>query len=190
MNKTDQELITGYLSGDDDALSFLVHRHARSLYNFAFRIAQNEADAEDIAQEAFFKAWKNLEKFRTGENFTAWIFQIARNTAYDLLRKRRSVALSRFENSEGDNALLDTLQDEEETSFETLVRTENETLIQNALQKLPPLYREVLILRYYNEFTFDEIGRVLSKPLDTVKSQHRRALIILRRSINAPKHPL
>jgi len=187
MEKSDSQLISEYLSGDDDALSFLVHRHTKSIYNFAFRISRNNDDAEDIVQESFYKAWKNLKNFRPGENFTAWLFRITKNTAFDLLRKRRSTALSLFENESGDNVLLETLKDTEPLPFELLAKKEDEKTIALILEKIPPIYREVLVLRYYHEFTFDEIGNVLGKPLDTVKSQHRRALILLRKMLNAPK---
>jgi RNA polymerase sigma-70 factor (ECF subfamily) len=99
------------------------------------------------------------------------------------------VAISRFENEDGDNILLDTLHDTEPLPFEQLALAEDKKHTEKLLEKLSPLYREVLILRYYHEFTFEEIGRVLEKPLDTVKSQHRRALILLRKLLNAPKQP-
>jgi len=84
MDETDQQLIESYFDGDEAALAVLVNRYLKPVYNFAFRLTGNQADAEDVSQETFLKAWKNIKKFRADENFKAWILKIARNTAYDL----------------------------------------------------------------------------------------------------------
>jgi RNA polymerase sigma-70 factor (ECF subfamily) len=136
-------------------------------------------------QETFFKVWKNLKKFRQGENFKTWIFTIARNTAIDFLRKRKEYVFSDFENAEGGNYVADTLTDPEPLPDALVETLEREKLLEELLSKISPQYREVLMLRYHEDLTFEEIGKVLDKPLDTVKSQHRRALIELRKIIKS-----
>jgi len=179
MERDDRQLIADTLNGNDDAFAFLVHRHLSAVYNFAYRFGGRE-EADDIAQETFFKIWKNLKKFRPEENFKTWMFQIARNTTIDHMRKKRDITFSKFENEEGENFLEETLADTEPLADEIFARAEKEKHMEKMFAELPPLYREVLILHYQNNFTFEEIGQILKKPLHTVKSQHRRALILLR----------
>lgn len=183
MDKTDSELITGYLSGDEKSFDVLMNRHMKAVYNFVYRLAPKNVDVDDIVSETFFKVWKNLKKFRLGENFTTWLFTIARNTAYDKMRKKTAFAFSDFDNADGENFFTDTLADTEPLAPEIFERAENEKIVGKLLERISPDYREVLLLRYVNEFTFEDIGKILKKPLHTVKSQHRRALIILRKTL-------
>lgn len=181
MNRDDQQLITDYLEGDETALSFLVDRYLKDVYSFACHLTGNAAVAEDIAQESFVKVWKNIRKFRQGSNFKTWIFTITRNTAIDWLRKQKDIALSTFENIEGQNVLLETVADSNPLPDELLVRAENIAYVSSLLAQLDTKYSEVLTLRYSSNMTFEEIGVALSRPLHTIKSQHRRALVMLRR---------
>lgn len=185
MCRDDQQLIVDYLEGDETALSFLVDRYLKDVYGFACHLTGNIAAAEDIAQESFIKAWKNIRKFRQGSNFKTWIFTITRNTAIDWLRMQKEVALSSFENAVGQNVLLETVADSGLLPDELLARAEDTAYITELLEQLNPKYREVLTLRYSNEMTFEEIGKALRRPLHTVKSQHRRALVSLRRLLEA-----
>jgi len=183
MYKTDSELIADYLSGNEPSFEILMNRHMKAVYNFVYRLVPKNVDVDDIVSETFFKVWKNLKKFRSGENFNTWLFTIARNTAYDKLRKHNDLIFSDFNNSDGENFIEDTLADTEPLAPEILERAENEKTVQSLLERISPIYREVLILHYVNEFTFDDIGKILGKPIDTVKSQHRRALILLRKML-------
>jgi RNA polymerase sigma-70 factor (ECF subfamily) len=187
MEKTDQQLISDYLSGDENALSEIIGRYLKPIFSFIYRLTSNPQDAQDITQETFIKAWRNLKKYKTGESFRTWIFTIAHNTAIDWLRKKRNLVFSDFENSKGENFLEENIADTSLLPDEIIIQNENKQLIEDALSKLPPTYKEVIILHYMNELTFDEIGQVLKKPLNTVKSQHRRALLALKNILNAPK---
>lgn len=186
MEQSDHELVTIYLQGDDAALPTLVARHLKPVLNFVYRLVGNRADAEDITQETFFKAWKNLKKYHNDKSFKTWIYTIAHNTAIDALRKRKEVVFSQFETEDG-NALVDTLPDPEPLPNELFARIGDAENIDRVLKELPSAAREVVILRYHEDLTFDEIGRILDKPLHTVKSQHRRALIALKKLLDAPK---
>ena len=171
----------------NDDFSNIVNIHLKPVYNFIYRLVGSAKDAEDIAQETFFKAWKSIKTYRPDENFKTWIFTIARNTAIDFMRKKKNLVFSDFENAEGDNALLDTLADPKHSAEKITAKIENKKLAEKILNKLSPVYREILLLKYVQDLTFDEIGKVLKKPLHTVKSQHRRAMLFIKKTFDAPK---
>jgi RNA polymerase sigma-70 factor (ECF subfamily) len=185
MERTDQELLRKHIDGDDEALPLLIRRYLKPVYNFTYRLSNNAADAEDITQETFVKVWRHAEKFHPDENFKTWIFTIAHRSAVDLLRKKKQLVFSDFANEDGESNFVDTLRDTEPLADELFKKAEEKALIESALTKLSVTYREVLMLYYTEELTFDEIGKVLGKPLNTVKSQHRRALLALRKLLDA-----
>ena len=185
MKRSDEELIAAYVEGDERALSTLLSRYLGDVSRFAYSLTHDSALAEDVAQEAFVKAWKHMRGFAPGGNFRAWLFTIARNTALDALRKRRDIALSTFDTETGGNMVLDTVADSAPLPDELLARAEDARYVAGLLGALSPAYREVLMLRAESNMTFEEIGRMLGRPLHTVKSQYRRAVAALQRVARA-----
>ena len=181
MIRTDEQLISDYLEGDEIALSVLVDRYLSDLCSFAYALTRDIQSAEDIAQEAFVKAWKNMRTFVPGNSFRGWLFGIARNTALDLLRKRKDIAFSAFETRDGNNALLETVADTQPLPDELFVQAEDARYVTVLLEQINPQYREILSLRHTSNMTFAEIGQVVGRPLHTVKSQYRRAIAALQR---------
>jgi RNA polymerase sigma-70 factor (ECF subfamily) len=181
---TDEELVAEYLGGDSQAFTSIVNRFMKPVYNFVYRLCGNEKDAEEIVQESFVKLWKNIKKFRRGEKFKTWFYTIARNTAIDYLRKKKHIVFSAFDNEDGGNVLEDTLVSEEPGAIELFESSENKIFLEGLLEGLPTHYREVLFLYYNEDLNLEEISQVLNKPLNTVKSQHRRALMHLRNKVD------
>jgi RNA polymerase sigma-70 factor (ECF subfamily) len=179
METEDKKLIEEYLNGDNGALASLVERNLKLVYRFAFRLARDAHDAEDITQETFVKLWKSLQKFDSDKNFKTWLLSIAHNTAVDVLRKRRGFVFSDFDLPDGGNSIVDTLVDTAPLPPEIFIRAEDKKVLDSALGGLAPQYREVLNLHHEEELTFNEIGIILNKPLNTVKSQYRRAILAL-----------
>ncbi len=180
MERTDDELITLHRSGDPEAFRTLVERYLDAIYAFARRMTGSPNEADDIAQETFVKIWKTLDRYRLTGTFRAWVFAVARNTAIDHLRKKKSAVFSDFENAEGKNTLTETLADPETLPETLLDRAEDKKLLDGALGELPEIDRQIMTLHYSEDMTFEAIGRALKKPLNTVKSRHRRALEKLR----------
>ena len=187
---SDEEIIYLYKNGDEEAFKKLIDRYTAPLYNFAARTAGRN-DAPDIVQEVFVKVWKHIHRFdATRASFKTWIFTIAKNTATDFLRKKKSLLFSDLNNPTrsdlvNDNFFEENIPDENLLPDLALQKLEDNKFLNKTMEKLRPIYQEILALHYQEEMTFEEIGKILAKPLNTVKSQHRRALLEMRRMLNA-----
>jgi len=184
--KTDVIIIKEYLEGNEAALETLIARYLKPVYGFAYRYAQNASDAEDITQEVFVRVWKNIKKFDENRNFKTWIFSIAKHAALDLLKKKRAFSFSQFETHDGENPLLETLADPLPLQDELSVQKSITEVVERAIQQLSPRYRAVVISHFRDQFTFREIAESLNESLNTTKSRYRRALAILKKSMQKP----
>lgn len=180
MNVSDQKLVLNYFNGDLESLEILIRRYLKPIYSFAYRYIGNEQDAEDVTQVVFVKVWRNLKKFDREKSFKTWIFSIAKNSCIDFLRKKKTISFSVFENEKGENGLTDALTDPHPLPQELLEKADMAQMLTSVMDNLSPKYRMVLFLRYNDHFTFREIAEALNEPLHTVKSRHRRALVILK----------
>ena len=179
MKESDAEIVAMVIEGADGAFEELVHRYTTLIYNFAYRLTSSTDFAEDITQDTFIKVWKNINKYNQSYSFKAWIFTIARNTTTDLLRKKKSILFSNLDN-EDSSPFESTIADDAELPSEALMKLEDSEYLNSVLKKLPLNYQSVILLRYQNDMTFEEIGEVMNKPLNTVKSWHRRGILKLR----------
>jgi len=181
---SDQKLIADYLAGDEKSLEILIHRYLKPIYSFVYRYVGDEQEAEDITQDVFLKAWRNLKKFDQKKKFKTWIFSIAKNTSIDFLRKKRTIPFSDFENEKGENIFAGTLADKNPLPDELFRRAGIAEIISAAINQLAPKYQIVLSARYHSQSTFREIAENLNEPLHTVKSRYRRALVMLRKLLS------
>ncbi|MFI5260663.1 MAG: RNA polymerase sigma factor [Candidatus Paceibacteria bacterium] len=178
MEKTDAELIADYLAGDESAFASLLNRHLQSVYSFAFRSARD--DAADIAQETFLKAWKHLSAYDPEQaQFKTWLMRIARNTVIDHLRRKKAIVFSSLEDEQGDNLAL-LIPDAELLPDEVVARVHDSRELNEALEQLSPLQKEVILLHYMDHMTFEEISEVLAESPNTVRSRARRGLLQLK----------
>ena len=178
MEKEDNDLIKEYLNGDEGAFRELVNKYTGTIFNFSARFVGVEY-ANDITQDVFIKIWKNIKKYDEKKaNFKTWLFTITRNTTTDYLRKKKTINFSTLDSEE--ERYEDNIEYEFILPDEILIKLEDKELLNKLLDKLPGNYKEVLILYYQEDLTFKEIGGILNKPLNTVKSYHHRALTSLR----------
>ena len=192
----DAELVAAAKDGDDAAIEALVKKYLPPALRLATRLAGDAALAEDIAQEAFVKAWRNLGKYDVAKPFAPWMLAITRNAALDALRKRRAVPFSALspEGGEDDLDFAGTLASEEPLPEEVFARAESDRTVAAALARLPERDRAVLTLRYEDGLSFEDIASVMKAPMNTVKSWHRRAQARLRALLipgdnpDAPRH--
>ncbi|MBU0611946.1 sigma-70 family RNA polymerase sigma factor [Patescibacteria group bacterium] len=180
--KTDEEIVSLYKTGNKKIFKELVDRYTPPLYNFSARLIGKD-NAPDMVQEVFIKVWKNISNFNPSKaSLKTWIFAIAKNSITDFLRKRKCLNFSDLEYEE-DPVFSENIVDENILPDEALQRLQNSSLLDKLLNQLPPQYKTVLILHYQEEMTFNEIGKILEKPLNTVKSYHHRAILELRKTI-------
>lgn len=188
METTDEELVVAYLAGQEDVFPVLMDRYLRSLYGFVFQLVRSDSAAEDIVQETFIKTWKNLSRFDVKKSFKTWVFAIAKNTAYDYLKKKKTLPFSTFLNEAGESVLEnisdgsihpEIILDQEATAHD----------LDKKLQMLTPAYRTLLDLHYKRGFSLHEISDILQVPYNTVKSRHKRALESLRRAFTHDASP-
>ncbi len=190
MEKTDQQIITEYLAGTEKAFPELLQKYLKPVYNFIQRLTGDRAMGDDIAQETFVKVWKNIRKYNPDYSFKTWLYTIAHRTTLDWLKKRKNPAFSDFEDENGENTFTESLADDLPLPDQLFTQKENVTMLEKAFEQITPTYREILTLHYHEELSFIEISEIIDRPLETVRSQHRRGLLALQKILlqqDAPK---
>jgi RNA polymerase sigma-70 factor (ECF subfamily) len=151
----------------------------------ALSLLQNEADAEDAAQEAFLKAFRNLAKFRGESKFGTWLVSITLNEARSRLRSKKNIKMESLDETpdEQGNVSPALLRDWREIPSEALERKEVRLLLQQAISDLPPIYREVFLLRDVEELSVSESAETLSISIASVKVRLHRARMMLQKKL-------
>ena len=184
--QSDEELVGAFLAGDEESFALLVERYLSFVYKFVYRYLRNIDDTNDVTQETFIKAWKYLRKFDTKKKFTTWILTIAKNTALDFIKRKKPMLFSKIEEGDGDlDAFLAPYLEAPDLPADIIERKHIKADLEAALQEITPGYRAVLSLRYNEHLKFREIADVLQEPIDTVKSKHRRGLVLLRKALGS-----
>lgn len=166
-------LIEKAKKGDKAAFEELVRLHEQNVYNLALKLLKNREDALDAAQEAFIKAWINIDSFRGDSKFSVWIYRLTYNTCLDALRKMKKGEIISL-TSEDDEAEKD-IPDETPTPEEEVLRQETRRSVRRAVEELPEEYRRILVMREFTEMTYAEISSVTGLNEGTVKSRLSRA---------------
>ena len=164
-------------SGDQKAYAQLMDRYRDSIYFMLLKMVNNRDDADDLTIEAFGKAFNKLHQYTPNYAFSTWLFKIASNNCIDFIRKKKKNLLSLdkpFENGDGGEMTMDvpsgTLDPEE-----TYIKEQKKLLMHGVVEKLKPRYRTLVELRYFKEYSYEEIAQELDLPLGTVKAQLFRA---------------
>ncbi|UII20085.1 RNA polymerase sigma factor [Fulvivirga ligni] len=163
--------------GDEQAFAMLMERYKRPVYHMILKMVRNVDDAEDLTIEAFAKAFKNLHRFKKDYTFSTWLFRIATNNAIDFIRKKKLETMSldtSFTDDNGEAVHID-VEDNNLNPQEVAIKSQKIELIQMFVTKLPAKYQKLVRLRYFKEFSYEEIAQELDAPLGTVKAQLHRA---------------
>ena len=173
--KQDYELVQKALQGDEKAFARLLNRYKDAIYFMLLKMVNNRSDAEDLTLEAFGKAFKSLHQYSPTYAFSTWLFKIASNNCIDFLRKKKGVYVSIENKEDSENADPIRLKSKEPNPEERLIRQQKAILLRNVVRKLKPRYQTLVELRYFREFSYEEIAKELDLPLGTVKAQLFRA---------------
>jgi RNA polymerase sigma-70 factor (ECF subfamily) len=186
MDKADKDAIREVLAGDRDAYRILVDSHYQFVFRIAFRITADESDAEEVAQEAFLRAYNKLATFRQDASFSTWVNRIAMNTAINLV-ERRSRDLGRTADRIGESS--DTNDGTTQVAASgagpdrLLLDREAATLRESAMAALTPMERTAFTLRHMEDMPISEIAAALNVPANSAKQAVFRAVSKLRQSL-------
>jgi len=179
-------LVESALAGNEKAFAKLMSRYKDAIYFMLLKMVNNKSDAEDLTLEAFGKAFKNLQQYSPNFAFSTWLFKIATNNCIDFLRKRRGVYISIENNQDnGDNDSPVRLRSADPDPEEKMIRIQKAVLRRRIVHRLKPRYRILGELRYFREFSYEEIAKELNFPLGTVKAQLFRAREMLFKMIES-----
>lgn len=189
--KYDYELVKRALDNEQQAYAKLMERYRDSIYFLVLKMVNNRDDADDLTIEAFGKAFKRLHQYTPQFAFSTWLFKIASNNCIDFIRKKRIKALSLdqgFTNEDGESMAF-SVRDEELDPEEAMEKKQRVMKMRDVVQQLKPRYRELVELRYFKEYSYEEIAEELDLPLGTVKAQLFRAReFLLNMMKNAKDH--
>jgi RNA polymerase sigma-70 factor (ECF subfamily) len=194
----ESELILKCKNGNVEAFEELVLKYQRQIYTVAYRFMGNHEDASDLAQEAFIKAYKSIDRFRGESSLKTWLYHIVANVCRDELRKRKKGQVLSLDAPISTEEGEITRQTEDWTYAPDLIYESKEAqyFIQEAINQLTPEYKEVIILREIQGFSYEEIAQHLGCSLGTIKSRLNRArkamrdLLIKRRELFVDQYRL
>ena len=183
--RTEAEMIAAILAGKTEFYHELIRPYERGVYLMAMSYMKNEADAEDVAQEAFVKAFRNLASFRAESKFSTWLISITLNEAKSRLRRRAVVRMDSLDappdKDHGVSPAL--LRDWREIPSEAVERGEIRRLLQEAVARLPDIYRQVFLLRDVEEMNINETAEALNISIPSVKVRLHRARMMLQKQL-------
>jgi len=184
---SDGEIAVRALDGSETAARELVRRYERPVFNLIERLVQDRPVAEELAQDAFLKVFRSLHTFDPRLRLSAWILRIAHNTALDHLKRRRPVLISLDEREDDDaSTLADRVADPGLLPDRLLEQHRVGAIVDAAVDRLRPAYREVIVLRYQEGLEYEEIARVTGRPIGTVKTFIHRARRALAEALKTP----
>jgi len=183
--KQDLILVEQARNGNEKAYASLLNRYRDSIYFMLLKMVNNASDAEDLTIEAFGKAFRNIDSYTPNFAFSTWLFKIATNNCIDFIRKKQSSP-----------SIIDTNQDDDSDSFtiniqsdtpdpeEALIHSQKIAALRDIVSQLKPRYRTLIELRFFKEYSYEEISDEMKLPIGTVKAQLFRAKTLLYNILN------
>ena len=180
--REDRELVLRCLKNDQAAYRRLLEKYRRPVYGIVRRMIPDDEDARDLAQEAFIRAFRNLDQFDPERRFSSWLFRIAHNLCIDHYRRRKLDLVPMVRRGDGEEEPWD-LPDGTPGPGEEFSDRERSRKLILAVESLPPAYRSVIVLRHQQGLAYEEIAEVLELPLGTVKARIHRAHRLLKEKL-------
>ena len=184
MDNVENRLVKLVLKGDQRAFAEIVELYKDKLFHLAYRMLSNRHEAEDVVQETFLRVFRNMEKYDPNQKFSTWIYRIATNLCIDRLRRKKpSFSLdAEINDQEGSDGYAMLPSDDRTPETEALL-SETQTLIREAIDNLPVKYKSVMVLRYLQDLSLQEISDVTGMPVTTIKTRVHRGRDFLRKKL-------
>jgi RNA polymerase sigma-70 factor (ECF subfamily) len=177
--KNDLLLVDQAKRGDEKAFACLMNRYRDSVFFMLLKMVNNPSDAEDLTIEAFGKAFRNIESYTPKFAFSTWLFRIATNNCVDFIRKKQLSPSPLDHLQENLDNVTFNIQSDMPDPEESLINSQKIDALKEIVNQLKPRYKELIDLRYYKEYSYDEISSELNLPIGTVKAQLYRAKTLL-----------
>jgi RNA polymerase sigma factor (sigma-70 family) len=170
VNLTDKEIVEQIKNGDDRAFGELVNRYEKKVFFIAKRMLNDDDEARDASQEVFIKLHDSLRRFRGDANIYTYIYRVATNVAISFLRKRKVRSVVRLDD------VLNTMVSHGDEPERDSDKAELKRLVASAVESLPAQQRQVFVLRFYEELSYEEISRILNRSLGALKANYFHAM--------------
>lgn len=186
--RDEHHMIAAILAGDTQLFHELIRPYERRVFAMAVSLLHNEADAEEVAQEAFLKAFRKLNTFRGDASFSTWLISITLNEGRSRLRRKTLVSMESLDGSQDEPSNISPalLRDWKEIPSQALERHEVRLVLQEAIATLPAIYREVFLLRDVEELSIKETAELLEVSIASIKVRLHRARMMLQKEL-APR---
>jgi len=175
----DYELVLKAVDGDQKAYAELLGKYRDAIYFMLLKMVNNQSDAEDLTIEAFGKAFKNIKQYAPNYAFSTWLFKIATNNCIDFIRKKRANYISLDQTQDEEDLTPVDIQSGTPDPEESMINQQKVKMMRHVVNKLKPRYRKLIELRYFKEYSYEEIAEELDLPIGTVKAQLFRSRELL-----------
>jgi RNA polymerase sigma-70 factor (ECF subfamily) len=180
---TDEELLARFVSGDYSAFDVIVGRYEERLLNFTYRFLNDQETAQDVVQETFLRVYRKRKEYKAIAHFSTWLFTIAGNLAKSELRRRKRWRFLSLDSGGDDDERPVDLPDERHLPDDVVADRMTEARIQEAINALPPKYRQAVLLRDVEGMSYQEIAQIANCPVGTIKSRVNRARLKLQKKL-------
>jgi RNA polymerase sigma-70 factor (ECF subfamily) len=171
---TDSDLIKMVMEVTPRAYRQIIKRYQTKLFSYLYRLVGNREETEDLLQNVFVKVYNNLNRFDQQKKFSSWIYRIAHNEAVNFLKKRGKKKFVSLEDVSTSKDKLE-MSTPERSPADFWIKKELKKEVEEAMEKIPPKYKEVLVLRYFLDKSYEEMSEILGKPVNTVGTLLNRA---------------
>jgi len=189
MRPDEKRLIERCVRGDNEAFNELIRRFEKQVYNLAYRLTGNHDDAEDVASEAFVRAYNAIRRFRGASALSTWLYRIVTNVYLDERKRRAARPQSSLEEylDVPDGQVKRQIEDSSPGPEEMAEQAERHSILQTAIDSLPDFQKTMIVLYHVQELPYEEIAQILNMPVGTVKSRLNRARRALRDKLLAQR---
>ncbi len=179
----DDEFVLNAMKGDQRAFKMLMDKYQKPLYFHVLKMVKEHEQVEDLVQEAFMKAFNNIQSYNTNYAFSTWLYRITTNHTIDYLRKRKLKTTSIHDPVKTRDGEVEIQISSHTETDRNIIRKERKEIIHDAINRLPEKYRQVIEMRHLDEMSYDEIADELNLPLGTVKAHIFRAREMLYKAL-------